>query len=112
MSSLSELSSLSLSSPLSPLSTTTRAFLFITFDCCVGIIDERSGGRGIVDGRSGDRCACCGRATTVEAVAAQRLWWQRSNGGNGAQRWQRRWRRSDGDDGAATSDGLGGAATA
>jgi hypothetical protein len=39
----------------------------------------------------------------VEAVAAQRLWWQRSNGGNGAQRWQRRWRRSNGDDGAATA---------
>jgi hypothetical protein len=68
-----------LSSPLS-LSTTTCAFLFISFDCCcVGIIDE--GCRGIVDGRSGDRCACCCRATTAEAVAAQRLWWQRSNGG-------------------------------
>jgi hypothetical protein len=68
-----------LSSPLS-LSTTTRAFLFITFDCCVGIINKRSGGRGIVDGRSGDRCACCGRAMTAEAVAAQQLWWQCSNG--------------------------------
>ncbi len=79
MSSLSKSLSPSLSSPL-PLSTTTRAFLFITFECCVGIIDERSGGRGIVDGRSGDRCACCGRATMAEAVAAQRLWWQHSNG--------------------------------
>ena len=40
-------------------------------------------------------------------MAAQRLWWQRSDGGaamgrsDGAQQWQRRWRCSDGDGGAA-----------
>ena len=43
----------SLSLPLS-LSTTTRTFLIITFDCCVGIIKERLGVRGIVDSVS--RC--------------------------------------------------------
>ena len=43
----------------------------------------------------------------AEAMAAQQLWWQRSNGGaamaaqqwrrsDGAQRWQRRWRCNDG----------------
>ena len=40
-----------LETPLAPLSlpTTTRVFLIITFDCCVGITKERLGGRGIVD---------------------------------------------------------------
>jgi hypothetical protein len=48
-----------------------------------------------------------GGAATAMAMAAQRWGWQRSNGGaamgrsDGAQRWQRRWRRSDGDGGAA-----------
>ena len=57
---------------------------------------------------SSRRHPCCGRATTAEAVAAQRLWlaaqrWQCSDGSVAmtAQRWQRRWRRSDGDGGAA-----------
>ena len=38
----------------------------------------------------------CGRATTAEAVAAQRLWWQRSNGGTAMG-------RSDGREGGGTA---------
>ena len=53
ISTIVKLSLPSLSSPLS-LSTTTRTFLIITFDCCVGIIKERLGVRGIVDSVS--RC--------------------------------------------------------
>ena len=88
---------------------------FITFDCCVGIIKERLEGRGIVDSA---RCCPLPSPSTppptpsysllliVSLVSSNSAWeaeasltaqqWRHSNG---AQRWQRRWRRRDGGDG-------------
>jgi hypothetical protein len=83
MSSFSKSSSPSLSSPLS-LSTTTRAFLFITFDCCVGIIDER---------REAEASLTGARETGVLVVVAQRRrrQWLRSDCGGSAAMAAQRW---------------------